>query len=471
MPLLHNQLVLNCPPKRGNSSIAIGRHRYLVPLGLVILMALGIGLRRHRIPLGWPSVALNLGGLVACTFQLIFLVSPAPTLTSSSTVTTGVPPTTMPAQVEVAPVPDVYYIIVDAYGRQDTLQNLYGFDNSEFIDWLKGQGFYVADQSHSNYLHTELSLASSLNMAYLRALHSAFGFDINSIPVNGLIKHSIVRSWFTQEGYGLVAFNSGFRPTDIKNASVYVDVGSPPTTPLPFLFSPELNRFERLLLDSTPYLAWLDYQTHHGDKNAFEPTYAEHRKRVNGIFRTLGEVSQWDGHYFVFAHVISPHPPFIFGPDGESRTPPYPFTLAGATSFLKFGTRREYMTGYVDQVQYVNLRLEQILPEIIASSDPPPIIIIQGDHGPGAYFVQRNEVGTYLPERTSILNAYLVPEQMRQDLYPGITPVNTFRLLFKDVFGADIELLPDRTYFRETDKVPIGQDQLNAPAPLPAAGG
>jgi tRNA(Ile)-lysidine synthase TilS/MesJ len=53
---------------------------------------------------------------------------------------------------------------VDAYGRSDVLKDLYDIDNNDFIRYLKEKNFYVAEDSHSNYNQTRLSLASSLNM-------------------------------------------------------------------------------------------------------------------------------------------------------------------------------------------------------------------------------------------------------------------------------------------------------------------
>ena len=47
--------------------------------------------------------------------------------------------------------PDIYYIIMDSYGRADALQSAYDFDNSEFIYSLEQMGFYVASCSQSNY--------------------------------------------------------------------------------------------------------------------------------------------------------------------------------------------------------------------------------------------------------------------------------------------------------------------------------
>ena len=60
--------------------------------------------------------------------------------------------------------PDIYYIIVDAYGRQDVLRWLYGFDNAGFIGYLKDKGFYVAEKSTSNYRsvsYTHLTLPTN----------------------------------------------------------------------------------------------------------------------------------------------------------------------------------------------------------------------------------------------------------------------------------------------------------------------
>jgi hypothetical protein len=50
-------------------------------------------------------------------------------------------------------------------------------------------------------------------------------------------------------------------------------------------------------------------------------------------------------------------------------------------------------------------------------------------------------------ERTSILNAYYLPNGGSQDLYPTISPVNSFRIVLNTYFGTNLELLPSETYF------------------------
>jgi hypothetical protein len=78
---------------------------------------------------------------------------------------------TVYAELPLGYAPDIYYIILDAYGRADTLQSLFDYDNSEFLDFLEAKGFYVADCAQSNYSQTILSLSSSLTSIILMSLY------------------------------------------------------------------------------------------------------------------------------------------------------------------------------------------------------------------------------------------------------------------------------------------------------------
>jgi len=46
-----------------------------------------------------------------------------------------------------------------------------------------------------------------------------------------------------------------------------------------------------------------------------------------------------------------------------------------------------------------------------------------------------------------ILNAYHLPGDGNSQLYDSISPVNTFRVIFNQYFGADLKLLEDRSYY------------------------
>ena len=53
-----------------------------------------------------------------------------------------------------------------------------------------------------------------------------------------------------------------------------------------------------------------------------------------------------------------------------------------------------------------------------------------------------------MAKRLGILNAIFIPDEgIRQRLSKPQMPINTFRFLFKEYFGAPIDLLPDRVFF------------------------
>jgi hypothetical protein len=101
---------------------------------------------------------------------------------------------------------------------------------------------------------------------------------------------------------------------------------------------------------------------------------------------------------------------------------------------------QEGASHYRDQVIYINSRMMEIVPKIIASSSILPIIVIQGDHGPTVASSPRS--------RMSNLNAYFLPGANRS-LYPAITPVNTFRVIFNEYFGQNLELLDDVSLYSD----------------------
>ncbi len=102
-----------------------------------------------------------------------------------------------------------------------------------------------------------------------------------------------------------------------------------------------------------------------------------------------------------------------------------------------------FAKGYKNQLTFINNKMLEAVDTILANSKTPPIIVIQGDHGP---WLQTN------PNRMKILNAYYLPGH-NDRLYPAITPVNTFRLIFDSYFGGKYDLLPDVSYFSPVPKL------------------
>jgi hypothetical protein len=102
-------------------------------------------------------------------------------------------------------------------------------------------------------------------------------------------------------------------------------------------------------------------------------------------------------------------------------------------------------------LEFLNPQIEQVIEKILSSSRVPPIIIIQGDHGPAAYLNwSKPPRESDLRERMTILNAYLLPGVDTQAISNSISPVNTFKVVFNEYFGTQYDLLPNESYYSST---------------------
>ncbi len=302
--------------------------------------------------------------------------------------------------------PDIYYIILDGYGRSDVLKEMYDFDNSEFVGALEEIGFYVADCSQSNYPKTVLSLTSTLNLNYIPDLNQKFTPDeIELLYLFELLENNALSNILDAAGYTIVSFASGFPWAEMKSSDIYI---SPEAGPI--------NEFEIIYLQTT-FARFFD------DLGLvdFEDLSAERfRERTRLVFNSFEEISKISEPTFTFVHLIAPHAPFGFDAEGNAISP-------------KNVNSEE---GYVNQATYAGDEILKNVQVIIKNSKRPPIIIVQGDHGPW----------TARPDwHLGILNAYYLPGK-EELLYPKITPVNTFRLVLNEYFGANYDMLPDQSF-------------------------
>jgi hypothetical protein len=262
-------------------------------------------------------------------------------------------------------------------------------------------------------------MASTFNMDYLPVLDERIkpGSQART-PLWNLIRNSAVMDYVEGLGYQTVAFATGFPWSEWDHADLYLEAD-----PL----RGGLTEFEGLVLGTTAYRIAED----EGLMDTKLTTFNRYRERSQFVLDTLPSLANLDGPQFVFAHIILPHPPFVFAEDGSR---------SDSLSFLNDKDQypaNKYAAGYVMQLQFINREITRIVQEIIASSDTPPVIIIQGDHGP---WLQPKD------RRLSILNAYYLPGH-QDALSRTITPVNTFRLVFNLYLGGDFELLPDESFF------------------------
>ncbi len=325
--------------------------------------------------------------------------------------------------------PDIYYIILDAYTRADVMEEVFSFDNSGFVGGLEERGFAVATKSFANYGWTYHSLASSLNMTYLDGLARMIrGTTADQEPLFRMIQENQVMAFLKGQGYEILRLSSSFKPGDIK--SVDRSLG----------FGESRSEFRSAFLNMTLLPTLFELK----DPRA---NYRIHRAQILEAFRVLEEAPLRERPFFLFVHLMSPHPPFVFGPAGEPVEPDYLFSLVDADR-LHGGHEtavRDYIVRYRDQVAFLNKKILQAVDIVLSRSPEPPIVILQGDHGSRAFASLDRPEACYLKENLGILNAFYLPGAARDLVYPEISPVNTFRLVLSRYFGAKLELLDDKS--------------------------
>jgi hypothetical protein len=274
-------------------------------------------------------------------------------------------------------------------------------------------------------------------MEYLQNIKLDGDAPANRGDLVEILNFSDVRFALAQKGYQTVSFHNDYKAS-IPSANVYYDnVGDGTVQPI--------TAFESIVIDHS--MARILVHVPAFDRTLIETPYDTHRQYILSTFEGLQEIPSLDGDYFVYAHVIAPHPPFVFDEHGNIVDHDEPFTLFDANYYLRDHTQKSYINGYRRQLQYINVLVLETVQTILARSQTPPIIIIQGDHGPGSHLHWGSLEKTLPAERFGILNAYYFPDQEYASLYPSISPVNSFRVVLNQFFDGKYELVPDRHYY------------------------
>ena len=343
-------------------------------------------------------------------------------------------PTGELSQLDLAPpdpadLPDVYYIVVDRYAGSTALAETYGFDNEPFLTALEERGFAVARHAHANYIKTPLSLVSSLDMEFLDGdqlrTEAADGSDRG--PVNRrLQEHRVVPTALKELGYTYINVGNWWTPTQSN-----VDADRE------FRYQGQ-DEFSNALLQTTVVRALS--APHIAPDDPWD--WVEMRQNNLYALQRLEEIPSLPGPKYVFAHLVTTHPPYVHNADGS---------FTGREQVAELGDD----ASYVRQLQYANDRLLGIIDRIVAS-DPGAVVMLQADEGP---FPPRYDLDDWsfrweeatweeLEQKFGILYAMRVPgaDLAAAGFRDDRTPVNAFRIIFNARFGTDLELLPDRVY-------------------------
>jgi len=318
--------------------------------------------------------------------------------------------------------PNIYYIIPDEYPSNYALKQFFGFDNIEFLTFLETNDFHVVNNSFSNYPSTIQSLTSSLNIEYLDTITEGVDTDSKNYHLlNQLLSDNLVMKKLSSQGYDIVNIGSLWGPNGgFKNIESNLCEFK------------EVNRdsLSRQLIEKT----MISY---------FYERYFEQLRR-DQIICTYNEIELFGGEQnkpkFIFVHMLSPHPPYIFGPNGEHTIP------GNSINSSPWNERN----AHVNQIKFVNKNLIELIPKLL-DSENKPIIILQGDTGSGYEIDWKSPSDAVIIERMANLNAIYFPNSDYNKIH-DLTPVNTFRIIFNEYFGEENILYENRSYWSESDK-------------------
>lgn len=304
--------------------------------------------------------------------------------------------------------PDVWWLIMDQYGRADALEALYGFDNYPFLAELEERGFRVSESSYTSYPVTPLAISSILQMEYAAGDLTSF-----RAPMRGggrvvdALRGYDYRYLYADHGI----YDWGECDSALVDACIpSVRNGS------------NIGYLTRTVSELTPLVELITM-------NRIDVQWA-----VDQAMSMMGDEPE-----FTFLHILSPHEPYWFDGDCKFRSRP---VLGDFNA-----------DSYVHQIGCINPRILGAV-DSIKAADPEAIIILQSDHGPatvdmlGAPYEEWTE--NALADRYSILEAMLMPEDCSTP--QGIhSSVSTFEYVLACIEGRAPLPLPDRYFFWRWD--------------------
>ena len=344
---------------------------------------------------------------------------------------------------ESSSLPNVYYIILDGYPRNDVLKKHLGFDNNEFINFLKQREFYVAENSYSNYSLSSTSIPATMNMNYINFLTDELGEDSRSYdPLLG-------------KDFGLYADNQviknfksmGYKVAKIGSVPMYLH--EIPLADLSLCYK-SIHLMDNRLFDTVARTSMIGY---------FIERWSEDLQRqiILCAFEELPKISSYyEEPVFVWSHIMLPHFPLIFSADGEPVTPGESLLVMNNPHVFE-GTDSSWniKQQFLQQLQFANKKSMELVDKIL-ENEKQSIIIIQSDHG-SAFDVNLDDpTDDDVHQRLSNINAIYFPdEKPREILINDPTNVNTFRIVFNSYFGSDYDILEDRIYWNLSYKKPF----------------
>lgn len=337
--------------------------------------------------------------------------------------------------------PNVYYILLDAYGRQDILREIMDYDNEPFLKNLEELGFVVSRKARSNYHFTVASLSATMNMSYHR-------YNVENIVPYKQMRFSLwgdnlVRKLFKANGYIIVNIPShwhemsclGYEDFCINNKSYEIYESFLSITPLNVLIS---------------FLHFVKYAN-------YFVKYVDFESVVNAFYLSPAKPK------FIFAHFAQIHDT-VFNEHGKFNNKKNPIFTGGPDNIKD--------RSYIYSIKAINLQLIKFIQDL-KKKDSNAIIILQADHGVpfgetlisyGHEYCLKNQRNVCLTNkqffnyRFGIFSAIYFPKydhdhghdlyfKMKEYFSGEFTLVNTFRYIFAYLSDSSPDLLANKSHF------------------------
>jgi hypothetical protein len=307
--------------------------------------------------------------------------------------------------------PDIYYIIFDEYAGFDAIRE-YWHENyvDEFDQYLKDNGFFVAEDSRSVTINTGTEIASRLNFHQYTDLKDTKTTQ-KAIDNNKVMQ--IVKSY----GYSTVVMDMAFANIASDDSTAYNadEVGGMAA-----------DEFKQTFFDDTMLLPFSN------DLNGANQTALKQRAMIEYSLAHTADLPKTKNPKFVFTHVLIPHEPFIFDENGDMIDPQH-------------ATDWHY---YLGQHKYATKLAQDLMAKLLKNADPanPPVIILQSDHGARDLARKTKDnviLDGYLENYDMkyshyILNALYVPGYDTSEFPQDLSPLNAVAMVLNHYLHAGV---------------------------------
>lgn len=285
------------------------------------------------------------------------------------------------------------FIVLDGHvAKQNIIEPYYLQKYLQFEKSLKEKGFYVAENSFSNYPFTLYSLPSMLNLNYLDDL--SFRYQLNEFVAMSkyFYKHNLLAHLFKKNGYSVSLINDF---NIVYNKFYKADHNYTSGKILTNMLFHDIH-----LLPLSLHSQFTDY--------AKACSFKHSLSLLKQVLKTNPSQPK-----FIFMHLLFPHEPYVFDEKGKITSSTY---LAQMT--------------YIDQIMQKEI-------DNLLAIQPNSIIVLMSDHG---YYLNYERMANFL--------AFYIPDRNYSFIKSSsLSNVNTLRKILNQAFQCNFEILEDKFFY------------------------